>query len=332
MINWIVAGVIAVITAVCCFVVAKLTGQEKKTMTAGVFALLSSAGFGYVISNMIQKGMNGVYLAVAVLVGVTVPVLIFLVIYRILRDPEELRERKMLTDQLEKSEKIKEQYENEFHERQEMYDEKLSEFQEKYEKEKKKQQESYKKEFSRQQEAYESKLLKLQEDSEYELLKLQQGHEQELINCKEGYEKQLLESQKEYEQKILQHQDACEKRLEEIDAAWMARERELLSEIDRLKEQISEQENRWFAEKKEREERLRQMQERTQQQTANGSVLKKAENFQKKGLPMLAVALYEQCMSRTEDSAEKESLRKKLAECYIDAGEPGKAKKVLAER
>lgn len=321
MINWITAGVIAAITAVCCFVIAKLTGQEKKTMTAGVFALLSSAGFGYAISNMVQKGMSGVYLAVAVLVGVTVPVLIFMVIYTVVRDPEELRQKKMLKNQLAESEKLKEQYENAFHEGQAIYDKKISELQEKCEKEIKRQQDSYKKEFSKQQEACESKLLNFQK-----------VYEQELLDCQKSYEKQLTENRKEYEQKIQQYQEAYVKKFGEIEAGWMAREKELLSRIDNLKKQMQEQQRKWLAQESERAEKLRRMQERNRQQTINENVLKKAENLQNKGLPMLAATLYEQCINKTENQAQKEMLRKRLAECYIDAGEPGKAKKVLVER
>lgn len=84
--NWIIVGIIGIITVICCVVTAKLTGNERKTLMGGIFALISAGGFGYAIAYLVRKGLEGPYLTVAVLVGIIVPILIFLTIYNVSKE------------------------------------------------------------------------------------------------------------------------------------------------------------------------------------------------------------------------------------------------------
>ena len=78
--------------------------------------------------------------------------------------------------------------------------------------------------------------------------------------------------------------------------------------------------------------KLEEIHRRTEEQLAFDNIVKKADVFRRKGMYPLAVTLYQQGMESAKTEEEKRYMRKLLADCYIDAGEPGKARKLLAER
>lgn len=84
--NWSIVGIIGIITVVCCLIVARVTGNKRGVCLGGVGALLSAGGFGYGIAFLVRKGLTGSYLIVAVLVGIIIPVLIFLTLYSLVKE------------------------------------------------------------------------------------------------------------------------------------------------------------------------------------------------------------------------------------------------------
>lgn len=84
--NWSIVGIIGIITVICCLIIGRLTGNRKRVSIGGAGALLSAGGFGYAIAYLVRKGLTGPYLTVAVLVGIIVPVLIFLILYNLAKE------------------------------------------------------------------------------------------------------------------------------------------------------------------------------------------------------------------------------------------------------
>ncbi len=148
-------------------------------------------------------------------------------------------------------------------------------------------------------------------EEERELLRKECEAEKEQI-----YKKYELEKEK--EERLRREREEEQERLR--------RERE--EEQDRLRrEQEAAEEERCRIEREARQEEIRI---RTEKQFAFDNVVKKAEIFRQKGMYPLAITLYQQGIEKSETEEEIKNLRKLLANCYIDAGEPGKARKVLS--
>lgn len=126
-----------------------------------------------------------------------------------------------------------------------------------------------------------------------------------------GLETSYKEKIWQYEEKILQINSESESRIQSLSAKIAVYEEK---ETLRRKEEI----------------RLRKH-EKLQEQMKYHNVFEKAEYLRERGKISLAISLYEQALEIVNDVSQKEILKKALADCYLDAGEPGKAKKLLAE-
>lgn len=137
-------------------------------------------------------------------------------------------------------------------------------------------------------------------------------------------EERLREEREAEEERQRKEREAAE------EAERLRKEREAAEEEERLRKEreAAEEAER---QRREKEMKLEEIRIRTEQQFAFDNIVKKAETFRKKGMYPLAVTLYQQGIEKAETEEEKRKMRKLLADCYIDAGEPGKARKVLAE-
>lgn len=99
--NWLSVLAVAAVTILCCLAMIRITGKERKVRIAGTFALISAGGFAYALSEMVQRGLDGGYLFGSIMISLTVPCLIFFVLYRTIKDKRGTAKKKILKERME---------------------------------------------------------------------------------------------------------------------------------------------------------------------------------------------------------------------------------------
>ena len=424
MMKWLSVLAVAAVTIICCLILAKITGKERKVRIAGTFALISAGGFAYALSGMVQRGLDGGYLIGSVLVALTVPSLIFFVLYRSVKDKKGKDGEKVLKERTEQDAKRKEGLEKRLQEavaernslREQVKKQKTrmrentqaaGEKEEKMRADIERIQKESREEIERIKKEYEEKKESLckEYEEERELLHKECKAEKERLNREHGVDEDRFRREREEEREaVLKECEAEKERICkecEMDKELLRRECEMDKKL--LREEFEEEQERLRREYKEEQERLRRKCEeeqenlrreceeerenlrreceeekeriykecemdkelfrkeceeeqehlrsvieaaneerrrkekeairiREEKQFAFDNIVKKAETFRQRGMHSLAVTLYQQGIEKTESEEERKRMRKLLADCYIDAGEPGKARKVLTER
>lgn len=407
--NWSIVGIIGIITVICCLIAGRLTGNRKGVSIGGGGALLSAGGFGYAIAFLVRKGLTGPYLTVAVLVGIIVPVLIFLTLYNLVKeapvkgrtdlktsqdkqrsdlekerisfledmDKQKLQleaehrsmvqaaaeEKRMLLQALAKEKKKLDEERTElsrravpkgtdmpkeYQERVKLLEQKKQEI-EKGKQRLEKEQEGFEKEqesFEREKEGFEKEkedliqniynlndcLDKMEEEKE-DLNQTVQDLNNRLIVLQE--EKEGFGAQRERIEKNFNSEK--EALLERYEGKLKDLADELTSEREQKHRAVEKLEKMelTYRQKEIDEEKRRQaaadIRSRTDRKFDYENVMEKGRTLQKKGLYQLAITLYEECYEKVQDENQKNLLLKEIAGCYMDAGEPGKAKRVLAK-
>lgn len=357
MINWLSVLAVTVVTGICCLIVTKITGKERKVHFAGTFALISAGGFAYALSEMIQRGLSGGYLAGSILISLTIPVLIFFVLYRSVHEAGEKRKKRVSKGKLEQETNWKEQLEKQLQEaaaesnslKEQIKkqrsrirgnaqaaaerEEKLRANIARIQKESQEETERVKREYIEEQ----ARWLKEREEEQKANKERLRREEERLRKEREA----AAEEERQRKERLRREEERLRKEREAAEEEERQRKERLRREEERLREEREAEEERQRKEREAAEEAERQRREkemkleeiriRTEQQFAFANIVKKAETFRKKGMYPLAVTLYQQGIEKAETEEEKRKMRKLLADCYIDAGEPGKARKVLAE-
>lgn len=400
--NWSIVGIIGIITVICCLIAGRLTGNRKGVSVGGGGALLSAGGFGYAIAFLVRKGLTGPYLTVAVLVGIIVPVLIFLTLYNLVKeapvkgrtdlkisqdkqrnDLEKERvsfqedmnkqklqleaehrsmvqaaaeEKRMLLQALAKEKKKLDEERaelnrravskgadmpNEYQERLKLLEQKKQEIEkgkQKLEKDKE-DLEKNKEDLEKENEDLVQNIYNLNdclnkmEEEKEELNQTVQDLNNRLIDLQE--EKEGFGTQRELIEKAFNSEkEALLKRYEgELKdlADELAAEREQKHRaVEKLEEMELTYRQKEIEEEKRRQEAA-DIRSRADSRFDYESVMEKGRTLQKKGLYQLAITLYEECYEKVQDENQKNLLLKEIAGCYMDTGEPGKAKRLLAK-
>lgn len=354
--NWSIVGIIGIITVICCLIAGRLTGNRKGVSIGGGGALLSAGGFGYAIAFLVRKGLTGPYLTVAVLVGIIVPVLIFLALYslvkevpakgrtdlKISRDKQRSDLDKERLNLQEEMSKQKLQMEIEHRNMVQAAAEEKRMLLKALAKEKKKL-DGERAELNRRAVSKDGDTPK-----EYqERLKLLEQKKQEFEKEKQKLEKEKKDLEQEKEdliQNIYNLNDCLNKMEEEKEglleryeselkdlADELAAEREQKHKaVERLEEMELAYRQREIDEEKRRQEAA-DIRGRSDRKFDYENVIEKGRTLQNKGLYQLAITLYEECYEKVQDENQKNLLLKEIAGCYMDTGEPGKAKRLLAK-
>lgn len=415
--NIAIVGIIAIATVVCCVIIAKVTGKQKKVTFGGIFAVVSAGGFGYAIAYMVRRGLSGPYLTVAVLVGIIVPVLVFLTVYNLVKDglstnefgtnkkeknsqPSEtdkvyikkvwkeieLSKQQIEEDQIELAQdkaslekiarevqkqkeliemekkqlrkkasevkepevktvnfadlsqettKIKQGFEEEkqflLREFEDEKQEMLQEFEEERELQAKQMEEEkirLRQAFAKEKQLLEEERAKLQDAALGEEVSQDWKKEAE-------QEVQMLEEEKLYLGQLVKDANVQQRRMEEelrTLRAELEKEKEALQAALSRAEEIENIQRQKEIEAEERRKEAVAIHDRQSKFFDFENVMEKAANLQRRGLYQLAVTLYKEYGEKCEDENQKQQLIKAMADCYIDAGEPAKAKRLLAKR
>lgn len=371
MLNWMVTGIIGIATVAGCFIIARVTGNEKKTRAGGIFAILSAGGFGYAIASMVEKGLTGPYLVVAALVAIIVPVLIFLTIYNLVKEPssKESMEKKAISKKVEEISREEESLQKQKESLSEMM-KRVKDGQKRLEKEQEIMQvervkikeiqirlEESEAHYSAMETRYQSQIQALKEERdnrrsvreiEYEkqLQILQEAYTAEKAGIYKAHEEEIAEvreaARAEAETAAVQDKEAIifekEQLLEERrqlaqEQAELLKEREMLmQEIESLRQEEAEKQRVQKLAEQERQSEATRINRKAIESFDYSNVIEKAKNLQKQGIHDMAILLYQDCLEKLEGERDRQIIEAALADCYIDAGEPGKAKKILAKR